>query len=217
MGQFAVSAVDHTAQFARVDEEHFAAPVTPGWQTQLAAGRVAVSRQEPETGWDLSGIEELARQRHHAVHQIRFDQALADISLARLVRRHRAVGKNKAGCAFGREVMDDVLHPSEVGVALGWDAVLPALVVGELRASPIGNIEWRIGEDEVRLEVGVAVIVEGVAVSNLTFDTSNGEVHFGKPPGRVVRFLAVDGDSLGAPWYFPAIAVTGSVGSDEFD
>ena len=176
-----------------------------------------VSRQEPETGGNLSGVEELARQRYHAVHQIRFEQAFADISLARLVRRHRAVGKDEASCAFGREVMDDVLHPGEVGVALGRDTVLPALVVGELPASPIGNIEWRIGEDEIRLEVGVAVIVEGVAVSNLTFDTSNGEVHFGKTPSRVVRFLPVDGDSLGAPWNFPAIAVTGSVGADEFD
>jgi hypothetical protein len=40
---------------------------------------------------------------------------------------------------MGREVVDEVLHPSEVGVALGRDAVLPAHVV--VAAVPVGVVE----------------------------------------------------------------------------
>ncbi len=42
--------------------------------------------------------------------------------------------------------------------------------------------------------VGVAVIVEGVAMGDLRVDAANGKVHLGEPPGGVVGFLAVDGD-----------------------
>ena len=61
-------------------------------------------------------------------------------------------------------------------------------------AAPVGDVERRIGEDEVGLEVGVAVVVEAVAVGDLAFDAADGEVHLGEPPGGVVRLLAVDRD-----------------------
>jgi len=55
-------------------------------------------------------------------------------------------------------------------------------------------VEGRIGEHVVGLEVGVPVVVEGVAVGDLRVDTSDGEVHLCQPPGGVVRLLPVDGD-----------------------
>ena len=70
-----------------------------------------------------------------------------------------------------------MLHPGEVGVALGRDAVLPALVVGEPFAAPVGDVERWIGQDEIGLEVGMAVVVERVAVGDLPIDASDGEVH----------------------------------------
>ena len=82
--------------------------------------------------------------------------------------------------------MDHVLHPGEVGVALGRRAVLPALVLGEPLAAPVGDVERRIGEDEVGPEIRVAIIVEAVAVGDLSFDPADGEVHLGEPPGRVI-------------------------------
>ena len=38
------------------------------------------------------------------------------------------------------------------------------------------------------------VVMKGVAVRNLRIDAPDGKVHLGKPPGRVVRLLAVNGD-----------------------
>ena len=76
----------------------------------------------------------------------------------------------------------------------GRDAVLPALVVAQQLAAPVAHIEGRVGEDVVGLEVGVAVVVEGVAVGDLALDAADGEVHAREPPGGVVRLLAVDAD-----------------------
>ena len=164
--------------------------ISPAAVAELAV--LAVAREKPQAGRDLRRVEELARQRDHAVHEVGLDQVLADFAFAGLVRRHRAVGEHEAGDARGREVMDDVLHPGEVGVAGGRHAVLPALVLAQTLAAPIAHVERRIGEDEVGLQVRVAVVVEGVAVRDLPLDAADGEVHLRQPPGGVVRFLAVD-------------------------
>ena len=51
------------------------------------------------------------------------------------------------------EVMVDVLEPSVVGVAHGRYAELPAGVLPQPVATPVGNVERWIGKDEVGLEV----------------------------------------------------------------
>ena len=60
----------------------------------------------------------------------------------------------------------------------------------------------------------MAVVVEGVAVGDLTFDAADGEVHLREPPRRVVRLLPVDRDVALRP---PAVSVAGRVGADELD
>ena len=120
--------------------------------------------EEPQADRDLRRVEELPRQRDHAVHEVRLDDVLADLALAGLVGGHGAVGEDEPGEARGRQVVDHVLHPGVVGVARGRRAVLPALVVPEPIAAPVAHVEGRIGEDEVGLEVGVAVVVEAVGV-----------------------------------------------------
>jgi hypothetical protein len=73
--------------------------------------------------------------------------------------------------------MHDVLHPREVGVARRRRAVLPTFVIAQSLAAPIGNVEGRIGENEVGLQVRVAVVVEGVALRDLAaVDAADGEV-----------------------------------------
>ena len=91
-----------------------------------------------------------------------------------------------------REVVNHVLHPGEVRVPLRRHAVPPALVLGQPLAAPVRDVERRIRENEVRLEVWIAVVVEGVAVGDLSFDPANGQVHLGESPRGVVRLLAVD-------------------------
>ena len=87
-----------------------------------------------------------------------------------------------------------MLDPGEVGVAGRRLAVDPALVALQELAPPVAVVEGRIGEDVVGLEVGVAVVVEGVAVGDLGVDAADREVHLGEAPGRVVGLLAVDAD-----------------------
>ncbi len=182
-----MGAVDHLAQFAGIDEEDLASAVAE-------AAVFAVARQEPQAGRDLGGVEELARKSHHAVDQVGFDEVLADLSLARLLGGHGAVRKHEPGHSLGGQVVDHVLHPGEVGVAGRRHPVLPALVVAQAVAAPVGDVERRVGEDEIGLEVGVAVIVEGVAVCDLTLDAADGQVHAGQAPGGVVGLLAEDRD-----------------------
>jgi len=72
VGQLAVRAVDQAAHLAGVDEQHLAAPVArphPGPLLSRGERRVLfVACEEPEAGGDLRRVEELTRQRDHAVH-----------------------------------------------------------------------------------------------------------------------------------------------------
>ncbi len=76
-----------------------------------------------------------------------------------------------------------MLHLGGVGVVHGWDPVLPALLVVQALAAPIGDVERRIGQDEVGLEVGEAVVQERVALLDLAVNAADGEVHLREPPG----------------------------------
>ena len=99
-----------------------------------------------------------------------------------------------------------MLHPGEVGVALGRDAELPAHVV--VLAEPVGVVEGRVGEDVVGAEVGMEVAAEGVGVlgAEVGLDAAQGEVHDGEAAGGGVALLAVDAD----------VAELAAVGFDEF-
>jgi len=59
-------------------------------------------------------------------------------------------------------VVEHVLDPGEVGVARRWDPVLPSRVVAKALATPLGDVERRVGEDEVSPQVRVEVIAERV-------------------------------------------------------
>ena len=109
--------------------------------------------QKPETDGNLCAVEELAGKGDHAVDEVGFDDGAADFAFAALIRGHAAIGEDEAGHAVGREVVDEVLHPSEVGVAPGRDAILPAHVV--VFAEPVGVVEGRVGEGVVGAESGL--------------------------------------------------------------
>jgi len=149
------------------------------------------ARNQRQTG-DLGRVEELAGQGDHAVDQVRLNDRLADLALARLVRRHRAVGEDETGDPGRCQVVDEVLDPGEVRVARRRHAVGPALVVLEQFAPPVAVVEGRIGQDPIGLEVRMAVVVEGVAVGDLGVDAADREVHLGQAPGGVVGLLAID-------------------------
>ena len=104
------------------------------------------------------------------------------------------LARTKPAMPVGREMINDVLHPGEVGVADGRLAELPAFVVAQAVAAPVGDVERRVGEDEVGFEIGMAVVVKRVAVGDLAVDAAQREIHFGQAPGGVIAFLAVDAD-----------------------
>ena len=67
-----------------------------------------------------------------------FDKRAADVAFAGLVGRHAAIGEHEAGHPARREVVDEVLHPGEVGVALGG-----ALRTASARRRPCGTSRCR--------------------------------------------------------------------------
>ena len=130
-----------------------------------------------------------------------------------LVGGHRAVGQHEPRHAGGREVVDDVLNPGVVGVAHRRRAVFPAGVFTEALAAPVGDIEGRIGEDEVGLEVLVQVAVEGVGRCGPRSASMPRMARFILASRQVVglRLLAVDGDVADAA----AVGLDEPLGLDE--
>ena len=149
VGQLAVNAVDEGAEFPRVDDEGLFAAVA---EAAFGVG-VFVFREEPEADGNLRAVEELAGERDHAVHEVGLDEGLSYFAFAGLVGGHAAIGEDEAGHALRREVMNKMLHPGEVGVALRRDAELPAHVV--VFAEPVGIVEGRIVTARIALVIGV--------------------------------------------------------------
>jgi len=201
VGEFAVLAVHESAHFAGVNKERLAATVTKSSVS-------LVPSQKPETDGNLRDVKKLARKRDHAIDKVGLDDGFADFAFSRLIGGHRAIGEDKSGDAVGREVMDEVLDPGEVGVAGRRHTKLPANVFFEAFTAPIAVIERRIGEEEIGFEVLVRVIVErALAVpGDVGLDATNGEVHLAEPPGGLIGFLAVDAE----------VGAASAVGFDEF-
>ena len=207
VGQLAVHAVEaihEGAEFAGVDEERLLAAVA---EAAFGVG-VFVFREEPEADGDLRAVEELAGEGDHAVHEVGLDEGAADVAFARLVGGHAAIGEDEAGHAVRGEMVDEVLHPGEVGVAFGRDAELPAHVV--VLAEPVGIVEGRVGEDVIgvrrrftmpgQAEVGMEIAAEGVGMlgAEVRLNAPDGEVHHREPAGGGVAFL---------PWVFRRVHV----------
>ena len=95
-------------------------------------------------------------------------------------------------------MLDHVLHPSKVGVALGRGAVLPAHIVGQGFTPPVFDVERRVGHDEVGAQIRVLVVQEGVGVflAKVEVDAPYGHVHGGQFPGGWVGLLTIHGDVL---------------------
>ena len=89
-----------------------------------------------------------------------------------------------------------MLHPGEVGIAGGRDAVLPTGIVVFDAGAPLFHVEGWIGHDEVGAQIGVPVVAEAVGrfFAEVEVDAADGHVHGGQAPGGGVGFLAVDGD-----------------------
>lgn len=68
---------------------------------------------------------------------------------------HAAVGQREAREAARQPAVDEVLNPGVVGVADGRIAEGETFVAAEDWAGVVGDIERRVGEDEVGLEVGM--------------------------------------------------------------
>ncbi len=122
VGQFAMYAVNECAHFPRINEQRlafagaqFVRQLLVAMFRQCASGLVL--RDEPEADGNLRGVEELTGHRNHAVHEIGFNDSFADVAFAGLVRGHASIGENETREAIGREVMDEMLNPGEIGVA----------------------------------------------------------------------------------------------------
>ena len=108
-------------------------------------------REGPEVDRNLRAVEELAGEGDHAVPPSPASMSLGG-TFAGLVGGHAAIGEDEPGHALRAKVVDEVLHPGEVGAALGWDAHLPTHV--NVLTVAVGSVEGRIGEDVPGARVG---------------------------------------------------------------
>src|SRR5579875_3478204 len=129
----------HAAELAGVDEQDFAL-------TLAVAVAVAVLGDEPQADGDAGVEEQPVGHGDDAVDEVGFDELAADVAFDAAIGGQGAVGQDEPGGALRAEVVDEVLDPGEVGVALRRGAVLPAGVVGELGVPPVGDVERRVGE-----------------------------------------------------------------------
>jgi hypothetical protein len=95
------------------------------------------------------------------------DRLRVDFTVAGLTGKDPSVGHDEAGhsaaLAVGDgQVVDEVLNPRVADIAVGRLAEAPADVVLQKLAGPIGDVERRIGQDVVGLQVGVQVAQERV-------------------------------------------------------
>ncbi len=89
-----------------------------------------------------------------------------------------------------------MLNPRVIGVADGRRAEAPADVVLEELAGPVGDVERRVGENVVDLEVRVEVAQERVGGlrTEIRLDRADGEVHVRQTPRGGIGLLTEDGD-----------------------
>ena len=50
---------------------------------------------------------------------------------------------------LGAKMMDDMLQPTIVGIASRWRAVFPAHILTQPISTPIADVEWGVGKNEV--------------------------------------------------------------------
>ena len=81
---------------------------------------MVVFREEPEADEDSRASEELAGEGGHAVREARFDEGATDVAFVGLIGGHAGIAEDEAGPAVRCEVVDELLHPCEVGVARRW-------------------------------------------------------------------------------------------------
>ena len=180
--QFTLHAGNHVAQLARVDEQHLA----------LALFLLA---QKPQAGRNLRVEKQLPRQRHHHLHHIGIYYGSADHALVVLAGTHAAVGQHDASTPGGLQVVQHVLQPGIVGIALGRGAIGPARVFLQAAVPPVAHVEGRIGQNVVGAQVRVLISHKGIGwlASQVEVDAANGQVHGRQPPGCGVGLLPVDG------------------------
>ena len=183
IGQFTQFAGNHSAEVASIDKQSLA----------LLLLRLI---EKPNRDRYLRSVEQLRRHSHDAIDQVSLDQLTANIALATALARQRAISKHNARLTHRCEVVDNVLNPRKVGVAIRWCAELPAHIVSELVCAPVGEVERWICQDKVRLQCWVAVVEEGIGVilSEVGLDATNSQVHLRHLPGCRVRVLTIDRD-----------------------
>ena len=131
--------------------------------------------------------------------------ALADFALARLLAGERTVGQHEARDAVGREVMDEVLHPGEVGVAAGGTPYRQRSPERSLSPPQSLSLKGGLASTKSALRPGCRSSwkLSAHLRPEICLDAADGEVHLGEAPGGGVRLLAEDRDVVSAYRYAP--------------
>ncbi len=124
-------------------------------------GRLLGPAQHPQVQRDVVRRCRADRQRDHGPQRAPAQQVGADAAAGAAGGgggRHEEDG----GAAVAK-AGERVLHPGQLGLGAGREAVLPAGVVGEFVVSPVAFVERRVAQDGVGAQFGEGVRAQGVA------------------------------------------------------
>ena len=159
--------------------------------------RFLVVVQDPQRHADIGGIKQVSRQDEDGLHLVVLDEFATDGQLG-TIGTQSAVGQQETRHAVGREFGKDVQNPAVVGVRGRRQFVAtPAGVVGELvLLAPVFLVERRIGHDVVGFQVFVLVVVEGVALLDVSRNATDSQIHARQLEGGVGVFLTINAHVL---------------------
>ncbi len=140
LGQFPVGAVGHETHLAGIDEQNFPGPLIEFPAVEPIPVR-AVLGEKPKADRNLGAVEQLSGHGDHAVHQVGLNKVLADIRFAAGVGGHGPVGEHETRDTMGGQMMDHVLHSSEVGITCRGLAVDPTFVISLLSTCRLQGID----------------------------------------------------------------------------
>ena len=150
--------------------------------------------EKPNRHGNLCSIEQLRRHSDNTIHQISLYQFTPNLALTATLARQRAVGQHNARTSRRGKVVDDMLNPRKVGIAIGRCTVFPTHIIRQLIRPPIAQIERRIGHHEIGLQSRMAIIEKGIRIISpeIGLDTANRQVHLRHFPCRRIGILTIN-------------------------
>ena len=171
--------IHHLPQTARIDEKNTVALV------------FGIFSEQPQRHGDHRRTEKFVGKLNDALHDPCFDHGRPNRPLLRIAGERRRVRHHHGGPASLRELRLDVLKPGEVGLVPWRRTVPPPRVVGRISVGPAGQVERRVGEDDVVSLILVDVVPQSIGRTrtHIRLEAVDGQVQARQGQGPLCESL----------------------------